>query len=121
MKAAAAKRLTFATLEELHAVTSQTTAQQVLNGRIHHNAHGWVDVDIAPELRKQVIDSVVEIAGGHHATRAAIRRNLENGNPQHWALDRMHVDKYGDNPAEVRYCAGQDYTYEMGQLRAALK
>ena len=47
-------------------------------------------------------------------------RCLMHERPQHWALSRMFVKKYGEAPASISYCAGQDYTYEMGQLRKYL-
>ena len=110
---------TFKTLDQILKNTTQTSAQQILNGRIYLKNKGWADIKVTPELREQVIDEVVDIAGGHTKTREAMWRTLTYQSPQHWALDRIFVEK--GNPPTLRYCAGQDYTYEMGQLRAALK
>lgn len=112
--------LHFGTLDEVHAVTRQTSAQELLNGRIHHNDHGWIDCTITLELHEQIAEQVAEIAGGRKDTRARSRFALMHERPQHWALRRMFVEKYGDKPAIMHYCAGQDYTYEMGQLRRYL-
>lgn len=111
---------TFATLDEIHAATRQTSAQEILNGRICLKDEGWTDVEIPAALREQVVNEVVAIAGGHRATRNRMWHALTYERRQHWALRRMFVEKY-EGPAHLGYCAGQDYTYEMGQLRAALK
>lgn len=112
--------LHFTTLDQVHAVTRQTSAQELLNGQIHHNAHGWIDCSISPELHELIADQVSEIAGGRKDTRARVWRCLMHERPQHWAIGRVFVEKYNDEPAELRYCAGQDYIYEMSQLRRYL-
>ena len=115
-------RKTFGTLEELYNATTHTNAQEILNGRMCTKAGGWEDVEIAPDVRAQVIEQIVEIAGGRQATRQAMRRTLEDERPQHWALKRMHLlPPYGSSPARLSYCAGQDYTSEMRQLRDYLR
>lgn len=115
------KARTFATLDEIHAATTQTSAQQLLNGRVCLNDEGWADIEITPDLREQIVNEVVAIAGGRKQTRERMWRALTYETRQHWALGRMFVEKYDESPARLHYCAGQDYTYEMGQLRTALK
>lgn len=115
------KARTFATLDAIHAATNQTSAQQLLNGRVCLKDEGWTDIEITPELREQVVNEVVSLAGGHRATQARMWRSLTYETRQHWALGRMFVEKYDESPARLRYCAGQDYPSEMAQLRAALK
>lgn len=120
MNTSTATALHFSTLDEVHAVTRQTSAQELLNGRIHHNEHGWTDCTISPELHELIADQVSELAGGRKDTKARVWRSIMHERQQHWALRRMFVEKCGDTPAALRYCAGQDYTYEMGQLRRHL-
>lgn len=112
--------LHFTTLDQVHAVTRQTSAQELLNGRINHTTEGWIDCTISPELHELIADQVCAIIGGRKDTRARAWRCLMHERPQHWALSRMFVEKYGEAPASISYCAGQDYTYEMGQLRKYL-
>ncbi len=114
------KAKTFTTLESIYKATPQTSAQQILNEHVYLKGKGWADIKITPELREQVVNMVVEIAGGHTKTKSAMWRTLTYQSPQHWALNRIFVKSF-DGKAALRYCAGQDYTYEMGQLRAALK
>lgn len=111
----------FSSLDEIHAATRQTSAQQILNGYLCLKDEGWTDADIAPALREQVVNEVVALAGGRLSTRERMWRTLTYEAPQHWALGRMFVEKYGESPARLRYCAGQDYPSEMAQLRAYLK
>lgn len=115
------KARTFATLDEIHAATTQTSAQQLLNGRICLKDEGWADIELTTELREHVVNEVVALAGGHRQTRERMWRALTYETRQHWALGRMFVEKYNESPARLRYCAGQDYPSEMAQLRAALK
>ena len=111
----------FETLDQLKAAESgQITAQQILNGRAHVNGH-WQDIEISDELRTEVINAVVALVGGRGDTPATVRRTLRRERPQHWALDRFFVEKYGDKPAKLSYCAGQDQTQEMRLLRDYLK
>ena len=111
----------FETLDQLKAAESgQLTAQQILNGRAHVNGH-WQDMEISDELRTEVINAIATTVGGRGDTPDTVRRTLRIERPQHWALDRFFVEKYGDKPAKLRYCAGQDQTYEMKCLRDYLR
>lgn len=112
----------FDTLDELFeaARPHQVTGQEILNGR-SRVFDQWQEIAISEELREQVINRIVDQSGGRHTTKAAVYRTLRNGRPQHWALSRFLLSKYGDRPAHLSYCAGQDMTYEMKQLRNDLK
>lgn len=119
---------TFKTLDDIfNAAASQVTAQQILNGRIHLKSipsskfSGWSEIQITPELREEVISRVVESAGGREKTKMRMYSRMRYDRPQHWAIDRFLLQKYGDKPAFLSYCAGQDQTYEMKQLREYLK
>ena len=111
----------FETLEQLKAAeTGQITAQQLLNGRGHVSGQ-WQSIEMSDDLRAEVIEAIVTLVGGRGDTPNRVRRCLSIERPQHWALDRFFVEKYGDKPAKLRYCAGQDQTHEMRILRDYLK
>ena len=94
---------------------NQITAQDVLNGNLY-GKDGWESVKIAPELRKEIAESISELYGGRSNTKANIRYNLIHGRPQHWGLTRTFLESYG-----WTYCAGQDYTVELQEIRNKLK
>ena len=111
----------FETLDQLKAAESgQITAQEILNGRAHVNGQ-WQNIEVSDELRTVVIEAIVRMVGGRGDTPNTVRWRLKVERPQHWALDRFFVEKYGDKPAKLRYCAGQDQTHEMRILRDYLK
>jgi hypothetical protein len=112
---------TFETLGEIKAVESQeVTVQSLLNGRMCFKKQGWDDINLSPELREQICDEVVTILGGQEKTKERIYNLLMRSKPQHWGLERIQVVDYG-NGAELEYCAGQDETYELNQIRRELK
>ena len=118
-----AKELTqFENLDELFtaAGSHQVTGQEILNERSHVFGK-WQEIAISDELREQVINRIVDQSGGRHTTKAQVYRTLRNGRPQHWAIRRFLLSKYGDSHAHLSYCAGQDMTYEMRALRNELK
>lgn len=112
---------TYNTLDALYndAHPAQLTAQKILNGRAILNGR-YQDFAITPELRAQVIDKLTDAIGGRKDTPARVRRCLTAERPQHWALERFYLEKYGDRPAYLSYGAGQDQTYEMRALRQYL-
>lgn len=113
---------TYTTLEELYqdAHPAQLTAQAILNGRgILHGT--YQDFQISPELREQVVDKLTDSIGGRGDTPNRVRRSLAWERPQHWGLERFLLVKYGDRPAYLSYCAGQDQTWEMREIRNYLK
>lgn len=113
---------TIKTLDELYklAGSSQVTAQEILNGRTHILGE-WQDVKFSEELKEEVISKIVESAGGQEKTKSQMFYSLRNERPQHWALARFLLVKYEDRPAYISYCAGQDMTWEMKELRKKLK
>lgn len=99
---------------------NQLSAQQLLNENMYLKTTGWSKVRLTDEFKEDLVDKIVEIAGGHHDTKRTIRMVLNHRQPQHWALDRIFIEKYGKKVV-ISYCAGQDYTHEMAQLRKYLK
>jgi predicted RNA methylase len=109
-------------LNELYKLAGahQVTAQEVLNSRTYINGQ-WQEVVFTDEVRQEVIDKLVQTIGGHQATKVTVRRSLEYRRPQHWAIARFLLSKYGDKDAHFSYCAGQDMTWEMRKVREYLK
>jgi len=115
-------KTTFENLDQVYAAAypHQVTAQELLNGR-SRVFDEWQEITISNDLREEVINTVVEAAGGRARTKNDTRYCLRNERPQHWAIDRFLLSKYGDSPARLSYCAGQDQTWEMKNLRNYLK
>jgi len=112
---------TFNTYQELiEATGNQLTAQQVINKRVYIKADNWQAVEFTPEFMDHFNKDILNVIGGHQQTRARLRSVLEYSKPQHWALSRIFLNDYGTGP-RWGYCAGQDYTAELQQLRNALK
>lgn len=112
---------TFNSYAEILAATDmQISAQNLINGRMHTKDEGWTDFEITSELREKFADEVSELYGGRIKTKSAVYSSLRYGRPQHWGLGRTFLENYGNNP-RFRYCAGQDYPYELNQIRTALK
>lgn len=111
----------FESLDQVFAAAGshQVTAQELLNGRSHIFGE-WQSIEITNDLREEIIDKIVETAGGRSRTKNYCRYCLRNERPQHWAIDRFLLSKYGENPARLSYCAGQDMTWEMQNLRKYL-
>lgn len=101
----------------------QITVQELLNGRLHHHTKGWSDIKLDYEFKKEVIEKVVDSLGGWNRTKSDIRYTLLNENRQHWGLDRFVVEWYKKiwKEPKIVYCAGQDQTWEMKEIRNALK
>jgi len=115
-------REVYTTLDEIYtdAKEHQVTAQELLNGRTHICGQ-WQAINLSDELREEIITKVAETAGGRQQTKSRIYGVLRYGRPQHWAIRRFLLVKYSPNPAHFSYCAGQDQTWEMRDLRNSLK
>lgn len=112
---------TFNTYDEILAASDmQVSAQQLINGRMHTKAEGWTNIEISSELREKIADELSELYGGRSKTKSRVYSSLRYGTPQHWGLGRTFLENYGNNP-RFSYCAGQDYPYELNQIRTALK
>ena len=100
---------------------NQVTAQQVINQRLYNKVTSWTDVIIDGELLSKMANEVSQLLGGRGVTREAVDRNLFFNKPQHWGLERIVLEQYGDNPPRWAYIAGQDYTAEVRTIRNYLK
>lgn len=109
------------TLEQIYDEISsyhQVTAQELLNGRTYLPETGWSDVELSFPMKVEIVNRIVEIAGGREKQKTSMRFRLMQERPQHWALDRFVVAKY--SVVKLIYIAGQDQSYEMKQLRKYL-
>jgi hypothetical protein len=105
----------------LNCVDYQLTAQQLINKRVYLKGEGWSNIELTTELKDYICSQIVEILGGRQATKQSIKNTLLYSTPQHWGLDRIHVDRYSDNFIKISYCAGQDHTLETNTIRKFLK
>lgn len=99
----------------------QLTAQELLNGNMKVVNVGWTKVSLEEDFRKQFINDLADVFGGHLKTKIAVKSTLTYSKPQHWGLDRTVVVKYGEGPAKLHYIAGQDQVWETNEIRKALK
>ena len=103
----------YKTLKGLNAQTTQLTFQEILNGRFYHINSHWVPFKV--EEKENAINQVVSSIGGRYSHK--IKSVLTYQKPQHWALGRFIYSKRSD---QFQYCAGQDMTWEMNELRKYL-
>lgn len=112
--------------EALNLHKGQLTADKLLSGRLY-TTKGFESFKLSNELKKEVSLKVSEILGGRSNTKERIKNNLYYNYSYHWGLDRLLITKR-KNPKDKRkniinisYCAGQDYTSELRQIRNHLK
>lgn len=106
------------TIKGLVKTTIQLTAQEILNGRYHHNKRGWVKTNLREKEFEKAVEMIAFALGGRkqNQLRAVLSRVSP---PQHWGLSRiLFVTRSGKLIAE--YCAGQDFSWETNEIRKAL-
>lgn len=99
----------------------QVTAQELLNDRLYIDGKGWSEVKLTPEFRVNLVNNILDILGGRTNTRQQMERRLMFEKPQHWGLGRILLSNYNNKGARLSYCAGQDMTWELREIRNALK
>lgn len=112
---------TFETIEELYEATKdhQLTAQQVINRRAFID-NDWQDFEVSEELEIQFSSDIAQLCEGQGNTKNKVFRALRTSRPQHWGLTRFFISKKPDNSFVWSYCAGQDYSAEIKQIRKYL-
>ncbi len=98
---------------------SQLTAQNLINGRIY-GANGWEDVEVSAELIEELAIDLSEVYGGMTKTKNKVYNTIKKTNPQHWGINRTYLEERQGRLFWV-YCAGQDHTSELKEIRNALK
>lgn len=112
----------FSNLNELlNCVDYQLTAQQLINKRVCLKGEGWANIELTTELKDYICNQIAETLGGRQATKQNVKNTLLYSTPQHWGLNRIFINKYGDDFIKISYCAGQDYTAETNTIRKFLK
>lgn len=92
----------------------QTSIYNVLNNKAYTTGNGWSEVMFSKEVKDMLLALTVKVIGGNKPM--SVRRFLANGTYRHYTLERMFIECY-DNIISVSYCAGQDHTYELNDLR----
>lgn len=117
-----AKIKIFMTLDEIFkaAGAHQVTAQELLNGqtRVHDK---WQEIELPHTLRGQICQRLSEMFGGVKATQERVYKHLMEEQRQNWGLQRVFLEKHGDRPAHLAYCAFQEMPREIKSIRNALK
>jgi hypothetical protein len=106
-------------IETLVRNTTQLNLQEILNNKFYHNKYGWIKTGMSQKERERAINMAVDVIGGRR--KESIRGKLTYASPNHWALRRIffNIGIY-DGKLRCTYCAGQDYPYELNQLRKYL-
>lgn len=113
---------TFNTYAEILAASgNQVTGQELINRRLYLKDGGWQTIELSENLADTLARDISNILGGRIATKKAVYNTLVYSKPQHWGLSRILLEQYGDSPARLSYCAGQDYTWECNAIRSKLK
>jgi hypothetical protein len=103
--------------EDVLAFTDQqVTAQELINGQLWSRIRGWEDVELDDDFKERIIGEIVTILGGHLKTKLRICGVLRYSKPQHWGLSRIIL-----RDTELCYIDGQDHTWEIKNIRDALK
>ena len=96
----------------------QITLENILHCRAYHKNHGWIDINNL--MSDELVDEIAHLLGGNRDTKARIRSVLSyaGSSLNHWGLRRI---LYSPKTDRFSYCAGQDYPYELRQIRNYLK
>lgn len=100
----------------------QVNVQQLINGSMYLEKSGWTKVKVTDELLEEVAEIVSQELGGRNVTKERIKYVISNFKPQHWGLERFLLEWYKQwKEPKIRYCAGQDYAWEMKNIRDYLR
>lgn len=110
----------FNSIAELYQATkeSQLTGQEIVNGRAYING-SWQDFEIEQGAKVELMKMISDTLGGQKKTKERILNNLLWGRPQHWGLNRVFFREYNEKIL-CSYCAGQDYNWELNQIRKSI-
>lgn len=94
----------------------QLNVEQALCGRFYHKKHNWVKIPLSLAENHYLLEIAADTIGGRN--RSGITRGLRR-TTGHWALRRL-IFRQTDGKITCSYCAGQDYTAELNELRKHL-
>lgn len=95
----------------------QFTVGQLTSGRAHIIDKGWREIDVDKEFYDDSIHKIADLLGGKPSIREKIIHNLITRPYNHWSNNRIMYDPKDDRWS---YCAGQDYTAEITEIRKYL-
>lgn len=97
---------------------NQFTLENLNHERACIEGKGWSDIKVEENFRDESFKRIVDLLGGRKDTKETILFKLRNQPLSHWGLQRFIYDvKYN----RWSYCAGQDYTGEIAQIRNYIK
>ena len=111
---------TFKTIEQLNKAIVKNNGQLNLDILLTQRANfgkGWEYFNISDEVKREVVSYIVNnILGGWKIHRPRIEYILNNTPLSHWGLQRFLFSN-----GRWSYCAGQDYAYELRQIREYIR
>ena len=115
------KMTTFKTLEQVQrfAGAHQVTAQELINGCLYDKTGRWEDIQLSPDLKKQMCSDLSELYGGRKETKRKIFSSLMHETPQHWGLSRTVLETYSKK-TRWTYITGQSQPDENKEIRKYL-
>ena len=106
---------------------TQLNAQDLIRGQIYIEPKGWTKIKLSHECRLELANHISNILGGRNSTKTRVFNNILYGNPRHWGLERIVINRYTSRQDKrkkilyVTYYAGQDHVLETNIIRTALK
>ena len=96
---------------------SQFTLENLTTSRAYLIATGWQDIKVDKDFMNESIDQIIDLLGGHHNTKKAIRYTLNNTPVYGWYAQRIVFEPLINKWV---YIAGQDYPSELRTIRKEL-
>ena len=109
---------TYKNIENLQKVSEQLTLENILHCRTYHKKVGYITINDL--MTEDLAQSIADLLGGQSKTKEAVKRSLlyHGKSLNHWGLRRI---LYSKRLKRFTYCAGQDYTYEVKEIRNSIK
>ena len=107
---------TYKNIDNLAKNVSQVTAQTLISQRAYFNGVGWEEINNL--MTDEIAQEIADLLGGRNATKETIVRVLTTQRFSAWYLERIIYD---EKRKQWTYCAGQDYPYEIKQIRNDLR
>lgn len=108
---------TYKSIENLAKNTIELTLENILHKRAYHKTAGWISINDL--MTEDLADEISQLLGGINTTKQGVFNSLlYHRTVSHWGLRRIIWCKH---TKRFKYVAGQDYTYELSEIRKALK
>lgn len=102
------------------------TAQDLLRGQLY-TTRGWEYFKLDSQFKEELARAVSNALGGHNKTKEKVYNLIRWGSPSHWGLARVMITRRKDPKDKRRklirvdYCAGQDYIFDLNEIRKDLR